>query len=187
MWLPSRRVLPGRLALLLVAAAVTAGALTGYSGTTGRCDIHHVTFAGIFLQNLGLCVVLASGVFTLGLSAVCPGAVTLFLTGVTMGAALRAVGGQAVALMAPHGLLEGAAWALAMDIGLSPVSSCLSRWWLGRARLSRRLPGRARLGRPPAITPVALARKAATVIVLLTIAATIEVLWTNLYAPMVHC
>jgi uncharacterized membrane protein SpoIIM required for sporulation len=174
-WL--RAAMPGRAPVLLVAGAVAAGGVVGYSGPQGHCDLRHVTFLGIYLQNLGLCLALASGVFTLGITALVPGAIIMALTGVTVGAAMRSAGGQAILLMAPHGPFEILAWVLAMDIGLTSVS----------AHLTGLLRGQGAVTHPDGLPRTDLARKALMALVLVTVAAVVEVLWVHLYAPTVHC
>lgn len=162
-------------ALLLVTAAVVAGVSAGYAGTKTGCALSQVRFIPILFQNMGLALLIASGIFTFSITALLPGCPILFFTGVSMGSAVKNAGGQAVILMLPHGLLEISGWVISMQIGLMPLTT----WRAGRS-------GRPDNDRekPPV---VALAKRIILLLLLLTTAAGIETLWVNFYGKSVHC
>lgn len=162
-------------ALLLVTTIVVTGIFAGYAGTKTECTLSQVSFFPILFQNAGLALLIASGIFTFGITALLPGCPILFFTGASIGFAVRNAGGQAVILMLPHGLLEISGWVLSMQIGLMPLTMWRANRSGGRDEDQER---------PPVI---ALAKRITLLLLLLTTAAAIETMWVNFYGKSVNC
>ena len=165
-----RRCLPrdtACAAATFVLVVLWTGLTFGYREGLPHCSTTAVSAGSVFAQNLVLSLALASGVFSLGLSTLAVGAWVLGMTGAAVGAIVSRFGLQAVALLAPHGLLELTAWIIGVGVGLEPL---LARW-RGRTMREAR----------------SLLVSGGVIAVLLAIASVIEAIWTGWYGPQLAC
>lgn len=163
---------------VLVVGALTAGVVWGVRSPVTDCTTAWVNPLEVFAVNLALCLVLLTGTVTYGVSTFVAAVYVLAPTGAAIGSIAARFGGEGVALLAPHGVLEVAACVVAAAAGVQqPVARVHDRVRAGR-------------GSPPADRPGLLgtaARALAVVAVLLLVAGVVESIWTGWYGQRVHC
>lgn len=161
-------VLPHPTSLLLLAVAFVPGLVFGLDHGLSACELGEVDVLKVLPQNLALTLLLASGLFCLGVSTVVVALVTIGTTGAAVGGIVAELGWQGVLLILPHGVLEAAAVALATDLGLRSVRKRLRR--TAEPETGRRT-----------------ARDLALIVVLISLAAFVEAAWTSAFGPSLGC
>ena len=160
------------LSVLLLCGSLGIGIITGVRQLENGCgNPGEVHIFGVALTNLAINGLLASGYFTLGLTTVLAGPPILILTGYTIGQTVQAYGGQGIALLLPHGVLEVSTWAAAVFLGL----------------VGLRVPVHLRAHPVTRAGPRGLSRVVTYVIVGTILAAVTELVWTSWYGPQLVC
>jgi uncharacterized membrane protein SpoIIM required for sporulation len=168
---------------LIVAAGIVV-ALAAYGITQGtsiplaNCGVTQVKPFSVFGVNFLLTLLLMSGVFTYGSSTLLFAVYVLTTTGATMGSIVARLGWEGVALLTPHGLLEAAAWVIAIAVGLAQPL----------AHLPMKVKRATRTGASdPEPLLIIAAKGVLAVAVVLLLAAVLESIWTGWYGQRIVC
>ena len=170
---------------MLVLTSFGLGIRTGLSAPLSACTAAQVDPLQVFIVNAALCVLLVAGVLSFGAATLVACVYVLMPTGATVGAIVATLGWHGVALLAPHGLLELAAWVVAAAVGMHGPLDRLRGAGRGGARGrsgAPRLPdadGGSVLG--TAVRGVVLAG------LLLAVASLVEWIWTDWYGIRIGC
>lgn len=151
-----------------MAGSTVLGIWLGFASSSKRCSLAHTSFSHVLFTNLSLCLLLALGLFTRGVTTILIAVPIFAFTGATMGSAFATLGGSAALLVLPHGPLEIYGWLLATDLGLAGTR--LSRIPRGSTQLQGYIP-----------------RMGMWICIVVVTAAAVETVWTNWYMQHIGC